>query len=88
LLDNLNLVDDDYLKRAAVLLFHLTSKKFIIGAYVKIGFFATTTIYAISMKMAVATGGAQLDLLPPHDEPKTKRRRPKLSWPPENIPAA
>jgi ATP-dependent DNA helicase RecG len=50
LLENLNLVDDDYLKRAAVLLFHPTSEKFIIDAYVKIGFFATTTIYAISMK--------------------------------------
>lgn len=41
LLDNLNLVDDDYLKRAAVLLFHTTPEKFITGAYVKIGFFAT-----------------------------------------------
>lgn len=41
LLDNLNLVDGDYLKRAAVLLFHPTPEKFITGAYVKIGFFAT-----------------------------------------------
>ena len=41
LLDNLSLVDGDYLKRAAVLLFHPTPEKFITGAYVKIGFFAT-----------------------------------------------
>ena len=41
LLDNLNLVDGDYLKRAAVLLFHPTPEKFITGAYIKIGFFAT-----------------------------------------------
>jgi ATP-dependent DNA helicase RecG len=41
LLDNLNLVDGDYLKRAAVLLFHPTPEKFVTGAYVKIGFFAT-----------------------------------------------
>ena len=41
LLTNLSLVDGDYLKRAAVLLFHPTPEKFITGAYVKIGFFAT-----------------------------------------------
>jgi hypothetical protein len=41
LLDNLNRVDGDYLKRAAVLLFHSTPEKFIIGAYAKIGFFAS-----------------------------------------------
>lgn len=41
LLNNLNLVDGDYLKRAAVLLFHPTPEKFITGAYVKIGFFVT-----------------------------------------------
>lgn len=41
LLDNLHLLDGDYLKRAAVLLFHPTPEKFVTGAYVKIGYFAT-----------------------------------------------
>jgi ATP-dependent DNA helicase RecG len=33
LLDNLSLVDGNYLKRAAVLLFHPTPERFITGAY-------------------------------------------------------
>jgi ATP-dependent DNA helicase RecG len=41
LLDNLNLTDGDYLKRAAVLLFHPRPEKFVTGAYVKLGYFAT-----------------------------------------------
>ena len=39
LLDKLRLFDGDYLKRAAVLLFHKDPEKYITGAYVKIGFF-------------------------------------------------
>lgn len=39
LLENLNLIEDGYLKRAAVLLFHPNPEKYITGAYVKIGFF-------------------------------------------------
>ncbi|WP_210521683.1 ATP-binding protein [Hymenobacter terricola] len=41
LLDNLHLTDGEYLKRAAVLLFHPTPEKFVTGAYVKIGYFAS-----------------------------------------------
>ena len=39
LLDKLRLFDGDYLKRAAVLLFHKDPEKYVTGAYVKIGFF-------------------------------------------------
>ncbi|MDY4850340.1 MAG: ATP-binding protein [Paludibacteraceae bacterium] len=39
LLNNLKLIDGDYLKRAAVLLFHPDPEKFVTNAYVKIGFF-------------------------------------------------
>ncbi len=39
LLNNLKLTDGDYLKRAAVLLFHPDPEKFVTNAYVKIGFF-------------------------------------------------
>jgi ATP-dependent DNA helicase RecG len=39
LLEKLNLTDGDYLKRAAVLLFHEDPQRFITGAFVKIGFF-------------------------------------------------
>ncbi|PKM99774.1 MAG: transcriptional regulator [Elusimicrobia bacterium HGW-Elusimicrobia-2] len=41
LLENLHLAEGDYLKRAAVLLFHPDPEKFITGAYVKIGYFKT-----------------------------------------------
>ena len=41
LLDNLHLTDGLYLKRAAVLLFHPTPEKFVTGAYVKLGYFAS-----------------------------------------------
>jgi ATP-dependent DNA helicase RecG len=41
LLDNLQLVENDFLKRAALLLFHPNPEKFITGAYIKIGFFET-----------------------------------------------
>jgi ATP-dependent DNA helicase RecG len=41
LLDNLHLVEGDYLKRAAILLFHPTPERFVTGAYLKIGRFAT-----------------------------------------------
>ncbi|MBP5420277.1 MAG: putative DNA binding domain-containing protein [Bacteroidales bacterium] len=41
LLEKLNLLDGQYLKRAAVLLFHRTPEKWITGSYVKIGFFET-----------------------------------------------
>lgn len=39
LLENLNLLDGKYLKRAAILLFHPNPEKFVTGAYIKIGFF-------------------------------------------------
>ncbi len=39
LLNNLKLNDGDYLKRAAVLLFHPDPEKFVTNAYIKIGFF-------------------------------------------------
>ncbi len=39
LLKNLRLVDGDYLKRAALLLFHQDPGNWFIGAYVKVGFF-------------------------------------------------
>jgi ATP-dependent DNA helicase RecG len=38
-LEDLNLIEDGRLKRAAILLFHPNPEKFIQGAYVKIGFF-------------------------------------------------
>ena len=41
LLENLHLMDNQYLKRAALLLFHTNPEKFITGAYIKIGFFKT-----------------------------------------------
>jgi ATP-dependent DNA helicase RecG len=37
----LNLLDNKYLKRAALLLFHPNPEKFVTGAYIKIGFFRT-----------------------------------------------
>jgi ATP-dependent DNA helicase RecG len=39
LLDNLQLTENNYLKRAAVLLFHPKPEKFVTGAYIKIGYF-------------------------------------------------
>ncbi|MDR2586518.1 MAG: putative DNA binding domain-containing protein [Prevotellaceae bacterium] len=39
LLHNLKLVDDGYLKRASLLLFHADPERFVTGAYIKIGFF-------------------------------------------------
>ncbi len=39
LLKNLQLTENDYLKRAAILLFHPKPEKFVTGAYIKIGFF-------------------------------------------------
>jgi ATP-dependent DNA helicase RecG len=41
LLENLKLLENDYLKRAAILLFHLDPEKFVTGAYIKIGYFET-----------------------------------------------
>ena len=41
LLENLHLLEGAYLKRAALLLFHPTPEKFVTGAYLKIGRFAT-----------------------------------------------
>ncbi len=41
LLENLQLIENDFLKRSAVLLFHSNPEKFITGAYIKIGFFET-----------------------------------------------
>lgn len=40
LLENLKLVENSYLKRAAILLFHSDPEKFVTGAYIKIGYFA------------------------------------------------
>lgn len=39
LLENLQLVEGDYLKRSTILLFHPNPEKFVTGAYVKIGYF-------------------------------------------------
>lgn len=39
LIENLQLKEDNYLKRASILLFHPNPEKFITGAYVKIGYF-------------------------------------------------
>ena len=41
LLERLHLNDGNYLKRAAILLFHADPERFVTGAYVKIGFFAS-----------------------------------------------
>jgi len=41
LIDNLQLIENEYLKRAAILLFHANPDKFVTGAYVKIGYFET-----------------------------------------------
>lgn len=43
LIDKLHLLDGQYLKRAAVLLFHPDPERFVTGAFVKIGFFRTNT---------------------------------------------
>ena len=42
-LGNLKLIDNGHLKRAAILLFHPDSEKFVTGAFIKIGFFRTNT---------------------------------------------
>ncbi len=39
LIENLQLKENDYLKRAAILLFHPKPENFVTGAYIKIGFF-------------------------------------------------
>ena len=41
LLENLNLLEDGHLKRAALMLFYHNPEKFATGAYIKIGFFRT-----------------------------------------------
>lgn len=41
LIENLQLKENDFLKRAAILLFHSTPEKFVTGAYIKIGYFET-----------------------------------------------
>ncbi|OFX58782.1 MAG: transcriptional regulator [Bacteroidetes bacterium GWB2_41_8] len=41
LLEDLQLVESGFLKRAAILLFHSTPERFVQGAYIKIGFFRT-----------------------------------------------
>jgi ATP-dependent DNA helicase RecG len=41
LLENLNLLENGLLKRAALMLFHQNPEKFATGAYIKIGFFRT-----------------------------------------------
>jgi len=43
LIGNLQLNDHDYLKRAAILLFHPNPEKYVTGAFIKIGFFETDT---------------------------------------------
>lgn len=39
LIENLQLKENDFLKRAAILLFHSNPEKFVTGAYIKIGYF-------------------------------------------------
>lgn len=41
LLEDLQLIENGFLKRAAILLFHPKPEKFVAGAYIKIGFFKT-----------------------------------------------
>ena len=41
LLDNLNLTEQDYIKRAAIMLFHQNPQQYVVGASVKIGYFNT-----------------------------------------------
>lgn len=41
LLENLQLKENDFLKRAAILLFHSNPENFVTGAYIKIGYFET-----------------------------------------------
>ena len=41
LIEKLHLIDGDYLKRAAILLFHSDPEKYITGSYIKIGYFKT-----------------------------------------------
>lgn len=41
LLENLQLIENNYLKRAAILLFYPNPEKFVTGAYIKIGYFKT-----------------------------------------------
>lgn len=41
LAENLQLIENEHLKRAAILLFHPNPDKFVTGAYIKIGFFET-----------------------------------------------
>ena len=43
LLDNLMLTENNFLKRAAVLLFHQTPEKWVPGSYIKIGYFENAT---------------------------------------------
>ena len=43
LLDNLQLIENGLLKRAAILLFHPKPEKFVTGSHIKIGFFETNT---------------------------------------------
>jgi ATP-dependent DNA helicase RecG len=41
LIENLQLKENDFLKRAAILLFYFNPEKFVTGAYIKIGYFET-----------------------------------------------
>jgi len=41
LVENLQLKENDFLKRAAILLFHSNPEQFVTGAYIKIGYFET-----------------------------------------------
>ena len=43
LINNLQLKENDYLKRASILLFHPKPENFVSGAYIKVGFFETDT---------------------------------------------
>jgi len=43
ILENLKLIENGYLKRATILLFHYDPEKFITGAFIKIGYFQTDT---------------------------------------------
>ena len=43
IIENLQLLENEYLKRAAILLFHKNPENFVTGAYIKIGYFKTDT---------------------------------------------
>ena len=66
LLEKLHLLEGDYLKRAAILLFHPDPERFITGAFVKLGFFQSNTELLYQDEIhgdLIAQSGQTVDLL-------------------------